>query len=745
MSNTLPNNVSNLSQPPWYLGYTNRANPPDNSSLISANRYGYRGALNHLKYTIPPYAQPVNTRNEHTPTFLVSDENYVNEYVPKIMMGPLNTINGMETPKKWPENSEFVTGSKLKKLPTSFQYARETTVSLPERNLLLTSQFLDSTQNNLGIASINNNEGSQMDENGEDEINQSNLISSSLYSSSSAGDLHQTLPLHPTTTLLNGVNSKKSKSLTNLIERPYTTNSTMKKLKSQSQVLNSKSSSKLLSTNLLEPLPTSTKNLLLLEKQNEEEKLLRTYKNLESKNLIQTFPQQNLSKFNKEWSDIVTNEGTDLLKSTINHIESPSIEYNSTSNTSQSKSSNLLPSSNKSTSKMRYSGSSSILVQSNTTNEIKFQLRMKSNFEKVNLPYQLKWSHLYGHYYNINLKLKKNQNFLIVLLKIGRYFQYYSKNSTLKRIDFIKLCSKNFYFEDVNSKLMSQLYSLYDPMKKNSMRYIEILLSLLVLDCPNLNILKKLYIIFKFYSVFGFDKNIFEVLTDILTLCCNNNKEYDDIVHLIQTKYRLICYEMAWKHYAGLYSDPLYNKYYNISNGHLVAHLNALNNLANINDIPASPSHNNEFSSNNNFPNDEDFYDDPILKDDDFFNNVSSTNLSSSEHISSPLSPTNHVSSASSTSSSMSKNESQQYNICSDFLNPYTFVLTLRQCPELLDLFKRQLNARIDKCYGRNDEKVKEEKKNKDKFRDNQVDEENKDFSWIMKKEAPKRQVFGLF
>lgn len=121
-----------IAQPPWYFGNTNKTTPADTNMLIAAARYGFRGSKNIQQYNTNPYEVPSKTRTEYTPKFLDNGD-YINEWVPPIVAAAAQSVNGIETPKTWPENTEYVHGYPLKKLPKSWRYKRETTVDLAER------------------------------------------------------------------------------------------------------------------------------------------------------------------------------------------------------------------------------------------------------------------------------------------------------------------------------------------------------------------------------------------------------------------------------------------------------------------------------------------------------------------------------------------------------------------------------------------------------------------------------------
>jgi hypothetical protein len=86
---------------------------------------------------------------------------------------------------------------------------------------------------------------------------------------------------------------------------------------------------------------------------------------------------------------------------------------------------------------------------------------------------------------------------------------------------------------------------------------------------------------------------------------------------------------------------------------------------------------------------------------------------------------------------STSSSVKQQFNICEGLLNADMLVEVLQACPLLLKEIDAQLSARLLACYGR-DERYKEPEVS-------QPLTETLDFSWIMKKSAPKREVFGLY
>lgn len=115
-----------------YCGYNNTTVPSDASLIYAASRYGFRGSKGIKQYQTKPYQMPVDTMTEHTPKFL--DGSFrIDEWVPPILARTYQTVNGMETPKLWPENTCYPTGIRIKKKPSSIRYNRETTVANIEK------------------------------------------------------------------------------------------------------------------------------------------------------------------------------------------------------------------------------------------------------------------------------------------------------------------------------------------------------------------------------------------------------------------------------------------------------------------------------------------------------------------------------------------------------------------------------------------------------------------------------------
>ena len=130
-TSSMTEGVRVVSQPPWYFGNNNKVRPSDSTMVNAASRYGYRGARNILRYNTAPCDPSFRTLSPHQLAFLKKKGVIANEFVPNMVASPIQTVNNLETPKLWPENTLYAFGSPLKTKPSSPSYRRETTVGDP--------------------------------------------------------------------------------------------------------------------------------------------------------------------------------------------------------------------------------------------------------------------------------------------------------------------------------------------------------------------------------------------------------------------------------------------------------------------------------------------------------------------------------------------------------------------------------------------------------------------------------------
>jgi hypothetical protein len=491
-----------LPQPPWYVGYSNTTVPADSNYLMAANRYGYRGSRAIQQFNTKRYELPAKTSNPFMPKFLTRNEEFVDEYVPAIQATTQQTINCLETPKLWPENTYYVEGYRYKQRPKSWIYRRETTVDQPERPR-------------------------------------------------SPGSLAQ-----------------------------------------------------------------------LTAKALGEKDALCAYALQETQGTLLSHGGSARRQFEASWSNQVRRSATTSLKQSLRKASGP-YEASTLSDCSDS---------------LRYCGSSALIVHSQSTEELQLRLRMQRSRAKVDMPHELKWKHVMAHFSSVKAKLRRQQSMATVLDKIAQSWHSAALEAgcetSLRRADFVQVCGRISFFEDVSAKQMGQLYSLFDPARRDSVRYCELLLRLLVLDQPELGLEQKLRALWQCATRYGRDRSSLEVALEVLTCCAASREDLQRIEAAFRDEFRPRCYELA-----------------------LAGQL---------------------------------------------------------------------------------QQQQQVTSICEGLLSGQVLVEVLQACPTLLKELDAQLSARLRACYGRDGRQKECEQVSPGAA-------EALDFSWIMKREAPPREVFGLY
>jgi hypothetical protein len=379
---------------------------------------------------------------------------------------------------------------------------------------------------------------------------------------------------------------------------------------------------------------------------------------------------------------------------------------------------------------LRYTGSTAMIIHTQSVDELKFRLRMNKTKSKVQTPFTLKWQHIIGHFDNFNHHLKKHQTMSDAIDKIASTLKQVAINNgsetSLNRLQFISTCSLISYFDGISEKQLSQLFSLFDPMKKNSIRFIEVLLPLIALDCPEAEPILKIQTLWRYINSYGLDRNIFDLCYDILTTCVGSIDDLTAIDKQFKEVFRPKAYDFAIQDRK--------------SKDEIISISNQIKQMTNIYETPTVSrgtnynSHNNSSNASVNGGGDRlgtagtDIHSQPPLSP-----KSSSGGGGKHEHENPFLNGTGN--SAGETSKKSSYFE-HQYNICEHYLNEDTLALILKECPDLLQLFDNQLSAKLRLCYGK-DDRYKLEEEN--------IPSENLDFTWIIKKAPKVKASFGLF
>jgi hypothetical protein len=285
--------------------------------------------------------------------------------------------------------------------------------------------------------------------------------------------------------------------------------------------------------------------------------------------------------------------------------------------------------------------------------------------------------------------------------------------TSLRRIDFIQACQDISFFEEVTPKQLSLLYSLFDPMKRNVMRFVEFIGMLTALDMPELFPEDKLRVLWMVHNEFGLDRNMFDIVLEILTCCAISVADANQIEKLFAEEFRSACYEMSITGARGFASRP----------GTTASE-----------PAPSSHSHSRaSMAAKSNKSQSQALV--QALADSDSEDELGNA-------IDKKKPGTAGTTGTAGTNMSERKKTTglsvqPQYNICEHFLDEHSLLQVLQACPNLVRAFDQQLSLRLIACHG-------SDNRYKDPDEDS-MPTENQDFTWIMKKREMKREVFGLF
>lgn len=617
-----------VNQPAWYYGTNNKTKPADTSAMMAAGRYGFRGSKDIQQYHTAPYLVPSRTITSHTPSFLKKQDNhpYVNEYVPPISATKFQTINGLESPKLWPQTTEFVTGYPKKKSSAIPSYNRQTTTA-------------------------------------------------------------------------------------EVVSRP------------------GKSAASDRKRDLVIPQPSEHLNKII-DRIEDEEAVLGSFAKMERTGRVKSLTQMEIDKMNQTWSDRLSTTANSTLRSTMNRTIPP-YEQHTLMDTTDS---------------MRYSGTTALIVHSQSTDEIKF--RYNFNATAATQPYQMRWKILTQLYLSIHSKLKREMMFSQYIHDMAAKLRAAAVMSgtptMIKRSDFVKTMNKVKHFEDAPVKELSLLFSIFDILKKHTIRYVELLVGLYVFDNPKDAAIEKLASLYKIYEAYGSEIAPLDMCFNILCVCCATDDDRHDITtyfksQFVQQAYR--CSVLASEDDLNIDINDLSRT--NIPRINVVSpskqrqqqisressnHSSRLKSSKQFSDLFTPPAINTGFSSNEMNTTHDD---------------ISVHSHTSEKHeqldLVDMIRPKTGLPLPTTGNNQIKHSDAavqSTFNIVDSTMNIQMFVHVLCQCPELVNTFDRQLEERLIQCYGKDVRHTHESL-------DLGIDDENKDYSWIiaLKKKTPKKKV----
>jgi len=250
---------------------------------------------------------------------------------------------------------------------------------------------------------------------------------------------------------------------------------------------------------------------------------------LETFDSLMSVPKTAQATFQGQWGDTLDANATGMLKATMKHHPEPFEAHKLVDETDC----------------MKYSGSTAFIVRSQSTDELKFRLRMERANEVV--PYMQRWRQVISQFKLLKLRLKRDQGMGEAIQQIGQRLKLDAKAlgqpTVLPRMHFIKTMHKISFFEHVQPKQVSLLYSVFDHMKKDTFRFVDFLVSFTILDCEKDPAISKLASIWRLNEEYGNDRSVMEMALTVLLSAVGDDQDEKAIRAEFKDSFRSACYQ----------------------------------------------------------------------------------------------------------------------------------------------------------------------------------------------------------
>ena len=314
---------------------------------------------------------------------------------------------------------------------------------------------------------------------------------------------------------------------------------------------------------------------------------------------------------------------------------------------------------------LRYADSTAIITNSTSAEELVFKQYMEKC--KAVKPYDMKWNQVIANFRIIKTRLLRDQSTKdaidIMAKNLQREAYMHGQKDALMRVHFIAAMGKTSYFEHLPMKQMSLLFSMFDPKKKSIIQYADLICAFKIFDNPrhfSENIIELIKELWRVYEKHGNNDPPIEYAEKVLTTCCGSREEERFVNKLFKEKFRPVLYRLS---------------------------------LRNEEDFSLKKARSEQAL--------------PCLS-------AESSDRSDPDGLKSPVKGANRKDFKGST-------VKPAFNIYNHCFDENMLIAVLNECPQVLEAFKEQYDARMVQCYG------------KEKDASEEVPQmEEKDFSWIL-------------
>lgn len=269
------------------------------------------------------------------------------------------------------------------------------------------------------------------------------------------------------------------------------------------------------------------------KKREAEDEKLMALSWMERSGEILNRPMTHKNTMESKWSDRLERVGTASLKVSMrHHKESLRVEPKKLMDD---------------TDKLKYSGNTAYIVHSQSTDDLKFNQMMEKIKQTSNYP--AKWRQISIQIQYLKRRMKREETLGDAILSIGIFLRREATrngNATqMERLDFIKSLMKTTHFEQVTENQVSLLFSTFDSLKKNRIRFADILVGMTILDRPNDSCVDKLVNIWGIYDSFGADMPNLDMLETILLSCAGSDADVAQVKNEFKEHFRPFLYKEA--------------------------------------------------------------------------------------------------------------------------------------------------------------------------------------------------------
>ena len=452
------------------------------------------------------------------------------------------------------------------------------------------------------------------------------------------------------------------------------------------------------------------------------DKTLHDFAKMEASNTFLSPPMTAQLKFETMWNDRVQKTASSPLRLTLKTDVPPYSPHKLTDPTDA----------------LKYSGKTAMIVHSQSAEELQFRLRLERS--KFFTPYERRWKQVIDAYTAIKTYLtsKKDTTMSAAIRHIADHLREAGiatgTPTMLRRGDFVRCFEKNPFTDCFEKQEASILFSTFDPHRKNTARFVDLVACFAVLDCPSQSAAEKLGTLWEIHDTYGDDQPPMENALSVLAACCCSDADRGAIEKLFKEQFRPACYKHSLRADTTLAVRPATSKLM----------------------LGGSPPGTSIYVGGRSSPSST-RGDGGALVARPGTTAGPRGSLSSSSARSSPTAgllpgidegastgdDTASVATPqrASTAFNVTRGPSRQkvavrspFNIGDSWLNRDTFLETMHLCPALLELFNTQLSERLMACYGGQDPRVTP--LDDDDSIPGSEPGRKKDFSWIF---SPKR------